>query len=371
MIGPRLSRRETLAATAAALVWPTLGAAAEPAFAVVAPQAAAALRQSSNTPMRAYALRGAQQALARAPRPLPVVHTEGTLPGQGIYDQSVEAKRDWQAALDAALGFALNGDAAMATKAVELVAAWLPVYRLSMNPIDETDFDRFLVAMDLLAAPSGVEPAYGGTRARIDAAFAQFCRNMASGYLDAMPRLRGGTATNNWQSHRVKLAALSAFATGDAALVARARAAFAKQLADNIRADGATLDFLERDAIHYAIYDLEPLVLTALAARSHGQDWYADAGGALPRALAWLAPYAEGTETHEEFVRSPVEFDRARAAAGIPGYSGQWRREEAEYLFTLATRLDRQFASIAAGLTPGFDGTRRPRAPWLHLTIPV
>ena len=312
--------------------------------------------------MGAYALRSARNALARTPRPLPVVHTEGTLPGQGIYDQSVEAKRDWQSALEVALGAALTGDVAFAAKAVEFWAAWLSVYRVSLNPIDESNFDQMLIACDLLPE---------ATRAGFAAEVAAFCHGMATGYLDAMPRVRGGTATNNWQSHRVKLATLAAFATGDAALVERARAAFRKQLAENIRRDGTVLDFVERDALHYVVYDLEPLVVAALAAKNHGQDWYGDGAGALLRALVFLVPYASGATTHQEYVRSTVAFDRQRAAAGLPGFSGLWDKESAEYLYTVACRLDPQFRGLAASLTPGFEGTRRPRAPWLHLTMPT
>ncbi|MBM3508360.1 MAG: alginate lyase [Alphaproteobacteria bacterium] len=357
-----LSRRRALEIAAATLAWPNIAAAAEPAFALVPAPLVAAARQSMVTPMGAYALRAAQRTLERMPQPLPVVHTEGTLPGQGIYDQSVEAKRDWQAALDAALGSAVGGNAMLAEKAMELVSAWLPVYRISLNPIDETDWDRMMLALDLVLGPA---------RERVSAAFTAFCRSMATGYLDAMPRVRGGTATNNWQSHRVKLATLAAFAAGDARLAERAHAAFRRQLADNIRRDGTVLDFAERDALHYVVYDLEPLAVSALAAKTHGQDWYADGNGALARALNWLAPYAQGVKTHVEYGRSIVEFDRVRAAAGMPGFGGLWQRDTAEYLFALAARLDTQFLPLANALTPGFEGTRRPRAPWLHLTMPV
>lgn len=356
-----LSRREVLSAAALAFVHPMLGRAAESAFALVTPHMASSARRLVATPMGAYALRNAQRALPRVPRPMPVVHTEGTLPGQGIYDDSVQAKGDWLAALDSALGAALTGDAAMAAKAIEFWTAWLPVYRISLNPIDESDVDQMLLAFDLLPE-SARDRAAGGVLA--------FCRRIANGYLDAMLNVRGGTAINNWQSHRVKLATLAAFAVGDATLVERARAAFRKQIDDNIRSDGSVLDFGERDALRYVVYDLEPLAVAALAAMNHGANWYADGNNALQRALEWLAPYAGGTKTHEEYVRSTVAFDRERAAAKLPGFGGQWNRQGAEYLYGLASRLDPQFRPIAAALTPGFEGTRRPRAPWLHLTLP-
>ena len=42
--------------------------------------------------------------------------------------------------------------------------------------------------------------------------------------------------------------------------------AIKKQIAANLRPDGSSLDFHERDALHYHCYDLEPLLTLAIAA---------------------------------------------------------------------------------------------------------
>jgi hypothetical protein len=83
-------------------------------------------------------------------------------------------------------------------------------------------------------------------------------------------------------------------------------------------------DFHERDAIHYVTYDLDPLMMAALSAQAHGQDWFAwksPAGANLPGALDWLAPYAKGEKVHIEFANSKIQFDRDRAAAGQKEYA--------------------------------------------------
>ncbi|MFO1183466.1 MAG: alginate lyase family protein [Bauldia sp.] len=363
-LAPRLAAAQVPDASAAFALLPRTAAAGLTGLPSAAPKGAAAA-EAARAQMAAYALRSARRWIDRAPQPMPVVHTEGTLPHQGIYDQSVEAKKDWQATRDLALGSRLAGDGAMAGKTVALIKAWLGVYKPSFNPIDETDLDRLMTAFDLLE---------GSARAPVAADYGKFLAALASGYLDRMPTLKGGTATNNWQSHRVKLATLAAYGAGDKALIERARAAYKKQLADNLRADGSVLDFAERDALHYVTYDLEPLLMAALAAKTHGEDWYGEknaAGVGLKEALLWLAPYAEGKKTHQEFVRSTVAFDAARAKAGLPGFAGLWNKEEGEEVFTLAARLDAAFAPLAAALTPGFTGDKRPRSPWLHLTLPV
>ena len=93
-------------------------------------------------------------------------------------------------------------------------------------------------------------------------ATAAFIAKLGAGYvaqIDAQKRPLMGTWRNNWQSHRIKLIALSAFTLGDRKMMNAAQL-FVEHLADNIGPDGKTWDFEERDALHYAVYDLQPLV---------------------------------------------------------------------------------------------------------------
>lgn len=103
----------------------------------------------------------------------------------------------------------------------------------------------------------------GERRVPLGAAMGRLLERFSRGYLDN-PR-RGANAANNWNSHRAKLAALAAFALGDAALAA------------------------------------------------------------LARGFAWIAPYAEGSKTHAEFKNSRVAFDKIRNDAGVAGFSGPVR----------------------------------------------
>ena len=231
--------------------------------------------------------------------------------------------------------------------ASRIIGAWLDVYQPDFNPIDETNIDALLEAYDLLPDDA---------KAPISVAFGNFVRNLAKGYLDRMPGVHGGTATNNWQSHRVKLATLSAYESGDAALIERARQAFVKQLNDNLLPNGEVLDFGQRDAIHYVVYDLEPLITAALAAKMHGEDWYALAtrsGASLRKSLDWLAPFADGSKVHQEFVHSRVRFDYERRDAGVAGFSGEFDPKNARNVFALAARLDTRYAALAQKLRAG------------------
>lgn len=303
---------------------------------------------AKDAPTTRALLREADKRVNDAPRPLPVVHTEGTLPNQGIREESLVARRD----LPQMRAFALAWRATQETRYLEAAAryfdAWVKVYRASFNPVDETHFEAMADAYAITA------PALPPSTRR---ATADFLRGMASGYVTRIDRGRGQkneTWTNNWQSHRVKIVTVIAVALEDEALFADARRIYVDQLNANLRADGTVEDFHLRDALHYVTYDLEPLVRAALAAKLRGEDWLrmtAKNGATLAGALDWLVPYAVGEKTHEEFVRSRVRFDAERNRAGMKGFSGLWERRESRTLFWMAALLDERYAVTAKSVS--------------------
>ncbi|MDR6229408.1 hypothetical protein QE444_001765 [Pseudomonas sp. SORGH_AS199] len=310
------------------------------------PPSAAALAQAVSHPP------------AAGPQALPVIHTAGTLPHTGIHDQSAAAVRDFGYMLDLALAWRDSRDAAALARLASYLDAWLPGYRPSFQPIDETNLSNLIVAYQLTAADL---PAATARRSRA------FIKTLAEGYLQQMAAHRGdthGVWSNNWQSHRIKLATLAAGALDDPALFAQARAAFVAQLSVNLKPDGEVLDFGERDALHYVVYDLEPLVLAAAVAQGRGEDWLhlpGAEGQTLARALDWLLPYAQGQRIHEEFRNTTVRFDVQRAQAGLPGYAGTWQPRGARNLYWSASLLDPRYASIARQLAAA-----PPRMLWAY-----
>ncbi|GGD86916.1 alginate lyase family protein [Caballeronia grimmiae] len=295
------------------------------------------------------------------PKPRATLHTEGTLPHEGIHDESVEAAGDLGLMRDAALAWRATGNERYLRLVDRFLFAWTTTYQPSFNPIDETNFESLILAYDLTASALPVK-----TRNAANA----FIAKMVTGYItdiDKQPRPLTGTYRNNWQSHRVKLVAMGAFTIDDRKMINEAQRLFVEHIGDNIAPDGSTVDFSERDALHYVTYDLQPLVTAALAARRHNRNWLperAATGATLADALNWLTPYAIGTRTHEEFVRSTVPFDAKRREAGLPGSSGQWDPKNAAELFHLAARLDGRYAPVALRLAP------TPPA-WLAVCLPL
>lgn len=300
----------------------------------------------------------ATASLDRPSGAIPQLHTEGTLPGKGIREISLKAKEDQPIVLNLALAWRLTGDRRFLDATGRYLENWADVYQMSFNPIDETGFDTLVMAYDLteddLPAP---------VRAKVDA----FWRKMAVGYLDAMdagPR----NANTNWQSHRVKLATLAAFQTGDAKIIDRARKAYQKQISVNLYADGSMFDFHERDALHYVTYNLDPLMMAALAAKAHGEDWFSwksPAGASLPGSLDWLAAYARGDKIHTEFANSKIQFDRDRAAAGQKEYAPHpWDVSNGVGTYGLASLLDAKYLPLRDDLVKRTG--KRPQ-PWTEI----
>ncbi|UVS94404.1 alginate lyase family protein [Burkholderia glumae] len=306
-------------------------------------------------------VRSVEARVNEQPKALAHLHTEGLLPHEGIRDASEAALNDMELMRDAALAWRVTNDARYLALVNRFLLAWTTTYQPDFNPIDETRFESLIVAYDMTASTLPVK-----TRN----AAAAFIDKLGAGYvaqIEAQKRPLTGTWRNNWQSHRIKLIALAAFTLGDRKMMNAAQRLFVEHLADNIAPDGTTLDFTERDAVHYAVYDLQPLVTAALAARRFNRNWLRERGAngaTLEAALDWLVPYARGEKTHEEFVNSTVGFDAKRREAGLPGYSGPWSPKNATELFYLAARLDGRYTRVAQLLAP------QPPA-WVAACLPL
>ncbi len=308
-------------------------------FAIISPKLAEALKDQASTPEAQAIIKVADDGLSKTPDPIPKIHVEGILPHQGLWDVSLKAEQDWP--LIQAFGFAyrLTGDRKYLDAEDKFLSAWMDVYKPSFDPIDETPMDQFILGYDLTRADLSAD-----TKAKMDT----FLRALATGYLDAISKqvTNGKVDIDNWQSHRIKLITLSAFALGDDALIDQAHKVFLDHLAVNINPEGMVDDFVKRDALHYVLYDLGPLDMAALAAKSHGQDWFhasSSNGSSLMLATDWLTPFALGEKTHEEFVHSKIGFDAQRARAGMKGYSGPFEPATSLTLYQLSAMLDPKY----------------------------
>lgn len=285
------------------------------------------------------------------PEPMAYMHTEGTLPGKGIREESLRARRQLPIMRDGAYAWRAGAGEAYYALAERYLIRWVAVYEPSFNPIDETGFDALIDTYAVLAPR--MDPAARETvRAYLVKWGQGYVREIAAKRV-VSESPQANKWNNNWQSHRVKLVTMAAVATHDADLFAQARTLFRTQIAQTMHPDGEIRDFRERDALHYVVYSLEPLLQAALAARVRGEDWYryaAPTGSSLIRGVKWLRPYATGEKTHQEFANSTVKFDAERLAAGQTEFSGMFKPSKAATVYWLASEFEPGYRTLAAGL---------------------
>ena len=287
------------------------------------------------------ASRLAARVSGKTPDVVDAFNIAGRLPGDPIAERGKRADNSLSDTLDFATDYFLNGTDSSGRSAWEAVQRWLRIFRPSYNPINEGRLDKLIISLDLLKAR---DPDY---YRNIDLSLIQ---TLASRYtkraqgvaLSAIPYKH-----NNWQAYRIKIAALAAFATGDTADIEAIHEQFKLQIDESIAKDGTLIDFVQRDAIHYVVYALEPMLMVAIAAKNHGQDWYSYRnleGAGLADALSWLEKYATGETRHVEFGASSIDFDKVRKAAGVEGFGGEFQPEKAHFVMALASRLDDRFS---------------------------
>ncbi|MFT3996472.1 MAG: alginate lyase family protein [Asticcacaulis sp.] len=287
------------------------------------------------------------------PEPMAYMHTEGTLPGKGIREESLKARRQLPIMRDAAYAWRAGAGDAYYALAERYLTRWVAVYEPSFNPIDETGFDTLIDTYAVLA-PKMTPEARETVRAYLAKWTADYIREIENKRI-VSESPQATTWNNNWQSHRLKLITMAAVAIDDPELFAQARTLFRRQIEHNLFADGEVRDFKERDALHYVVYSLEPLLQAALAARVRGEDWYryeSPTGSSLIKGVAWLKPYATGEKTHEEFVNSKVKFDAQRLAAGQTEFSGLFKPAKAATIYWLASTFEPEYRALGMSLRP-------------------
>jgi Alginate lyase len=284
--------------------------------------------------------RWAASALTNAPNPIEKVVTEGHLDQDPLKTRTEASLEDMGKIESLAWVWAVTGDAHYSSKAREFILAWAKVNHPDGDAINETQFEPLIVAYDLLR----------GTFSPTD-------RRTVDDWLREKANVlwkdkRG--LTENWFSHRLKIVGLIGWTIGDPKLVAEAVSGFHRQINDNFKPDGASTDFYKRDALHYHLYDVEPLLTLARVAERNDEkffDYQAANGATLQSGVDFVVPFANGTKTHVEFVNSQVSFDRKRAQNGQGEYAPHnWKPRGSVTLFCEAAWFRPEYGALAARL---------------------
>jgi len=284
--------------------------------------------------------RTADATLNDMPNPVTVIISEGKLASDPAKIKSNIATRDFKKILALSWAWLISKDDKYIVKGKEFILAWSDFNMSDGNPINETTLEPLIIAYDIF------RPQFSqGDREKLD----NWLTNRA---IVLWNDKRG--RTGNWQSHRIKMIGLIATVTEDNKLWKLADAGFKEQIDHNFFPDGVSKDFNLRDAMHYHLYSVLPLLTLACVARQRHSDWYvyqAPSGASLKRAVIFIEPYAFGVKKHLEFVHSTAKFDKVRADAGEKEYSPHiWNPCAATQVFAEATCVDPDAKRIAAEL---------------------
>jgi hypothetical protein len=211
--------------------------------------------------------------------------------------------------------------------------SWTAAYQPTGNPIDEWFFVPLLQAVDLVAW--SLPP--GDRTALLD--WAQAFATSGDRFYDR--KAPGNSArANNWMARRLLIRTVACTVAGDAAR----RAAIPGMLRDFVarnfvagpfgQRDGRTVDFLQRDALHYHVAAVQPLVEVTLFSPDLVDQL---TRSAVLSGLEFLRPFFLGQAEHVEFARTTVAFDRERRDAGNPAFrDAPWEPARGRVLLRLA-----------------------------------
>jgi hypothetical protein len=257
----------------------------------------------------------ADNALAQTPDPVDTVVSEGHLATDPKKIKTVQSLKDIDKIYSLSIAYLIEGKKNYLDKAGEFISLWARTNQPQGNPINDTKFEDLFFAYDLIKNDLSIDQ-----KKTIN----NWLEQMADAEIKTGQVKNKKTSFNNWNSHRLKVVGLIAYILNNDQYKTYIEQELPAQIEKNLLPDGSGIDFLERDALHYHIYTLEPLIsLAAVIKRATGKDFYhyASASGAsVSKSITFLMPFVSGEKLHPEFVNSKVAFDKKRADNKEAGY---------------------------------------------------
>ena len=285
--------------------------------------------------------KAADFALKDQPAPIEKIISQGRLESDPEKKLTQTSLADMAKTESLAWTWAVTGDERYAAQARKYLSAWAGTNKPDGDPINETKFEPMIVAYDLL------RPGFPDADRR---AIDNWLRTKAVTLLE-----KAKSEKNNWANHRLKIVGLIGLTLNDEVLIQQALQGFREQVGAGLEPDGSSLDFKTRDALHYHLYTIEPLLALARAASRHGVDLFdyrAPNGASLHHSVDFVVPFAQGEKKHLEFANSKVAFDRKRAENGEKEYQIHlWNPKSSSEMFSQAAWFVPSYGVMAAKLS--------------------
>ena len=289
----------------------------------------------------------ADEGLNSVPNPADTILTEGILQGDRRKIKTKKSLEDMQKVYALAFAYRITGDKKYLIKTSEFLLAWAKKNQPQGNPINDTNLDQIIFAYDLVKNDLTTD---------VNIPTVLWLMKVGTQQIKSFDKAVSGkslTFMNNWNSHRIKEVTEVAWAINDEKLKLWAVDAYKRQISRNLNPDGSSFDFHERDALHYHIYDVDPLMVAAIVMQrgskfNNPYTYKSLEGNALKNAVNWLVPFFTGEKTHAEWVNSKSSFDKKRAANGEKGYIAGtlFNPNEARTSIALADYWDKEMLNI-------------------------
>ena len=285
----------------------------------------------------------ADKSLSEKANPIAIIRSEGLLMGDSLKTASLKALQDVSKIYALSITYRLTNQKKYLRKTTEFLLAWAEINKGNGNPINETKLEDAIVGYDFIRNKIKKKD-----RILIDNWF----RTISDAEVNSKYAETGkGTAHNNWNSHRIKIIVLITYTLHDKNYDDFINSALKTQISKNLNPDGSSIDFEHRDALHYHIYDLEPLLQAAITIkRATGKDYYhyqSKEGASIKKSVEFLVPFVSGEKKHIEFENSNVPFDKARAANNEKGYQpANFVASTGIYALSLAAYFDTKYLKV-------------------------
>ncbi|MES2332485.1 MAG: alginate lyase family protein [Bacteroidota bacterium] len=290
----------------------------------------------------------AASSLVQEPNPIDTIISEGHLATDPKKIITQKSLADMNKSYALAFVYKIDHNTAYLKKCIQYLIAWANVNHGVGNPINDTKLDPIIEAYDLVK-----DEMTTAERKTVDG----WLRQVADAEI-AAPRFKSTnkSANNNWNSHRIKVVGNVAYILNNTEYKQFTDTSIQKQILKNLYSDGSGMDLEERDALHYHIYTLEPLLkIVAVIKRATGTDYYgyvSPSGSSIQKSVAFLAPFATGEKVHHEFVNSKVLFDKQRAENKEPGYTigAEFKPQTSVDVFSYASYFEPGYSVIVKKL---------------------
>jgi len=249
--------------------------------------------------------------LSSQPNPIKTIHYEGLLDSNPLRIESVKSLLDANKVVELIYAGYASRNQAYGSKIKEFVLDWSNTYIATGNPINENK----------------LIPFFWGYYIHQNLFNEQEQRRVESWMLSiaTLELNREHTPNNNWEAKRLKIIGLVGGIIENGALIDYAIIGIKKYISTAYFPDGTSNDLKTRDALHYHVSGIEPLLDIFINYQVFDKRFalygYSDSNGtSISKAIDFIEPYLSGEKVHKEWVNSQVRLDRERAEAGIEKY---------------------------------------------------